>query len=436
MENTSTTTVEIESPGWLRRFAPLWIGQAFSMLGSGLVQFALVWYLTAQTGSTAVLATATIAALLPQVLLGPFAGALVDRWNRKIVMMVSDSVTALATLALVVLFMFGKAQIWHIYAAMFVRSLGGAFQWPAMQASTTLMVPKKHLSRLAGANQALQGLITIGAPPLGALLISFLPMFSVLAIDIVTAFIAVGILFFITIPQPVHNDEVKSVTMTTMVKDVRVGLRYVAAWPGLMGVIVMAALVNFFFSPASSFIPLLVTRHFNGNAAQYGWMDSAFGFGIVAGGLLLSLWGGFRRKVYTAMSGLIGMGVGISAIGLAPSSGYILALGGMLFMGTMNSLTNGPLFALLQDKVEPEMQGRVFTLLNSGAQIMMPISMIIATPLADWLGLQSWYLIAAAACVVMAVYGLVNKNIATLDQQQPGGSAVSVEPIAPPLVAD
>lgn len=161
---------------WLRRFAPLWGGQAMSLLGSRLVQFALVWHLTVQTGSTAVLATATLVAMLPEVLLGPFAGALVDRWDRRKVMIFADAAVALTTLGLVLLFLTGRVEIWQIYAAMFLRSLGGAFHWPAMQASTSLMVPQKHLARLSGANQALQGLLSIAAPPLGALLLGLMPI--------------------------------------------------------------------------------------------------------------------------------------------------------------------------------------------------------------------------------------------------------------------
>ena len=436
MENEEAIKIDNEMPGWLGRFIPLWIGQAFSMLGSGLVQFALVWFLTEKTGSTAVLASATVAALLPQVLIGPFAGALVDRWNRKIVLMVSDSVTALATLLLAYLFMSGLVQIWHIYVLLFVRSLGGAFQWPAMQASTTLMVPKKQLSRLAGANQALQGLISIGAPPLGALLISILPMSNVLAIDIVTAAIAVSIVAFLKISQPVRDDRAEKVTIKTTVKDVGIGLRYVGAWPGLLAVIVMAALINFFYSPVSSFMPLLITQHFHGNAAQYGWMDSVFGVGIVLGGLVLSVWGGFRKRVYTSMLGLFGMGIGICLVGLAPSNAYYLALVGMAFSGFTNSFTNGPLFAILQDKVAPEMQGRVFMLLSSGASAMMPLSMLIAAPIADWLGLQSWYLLAGGSCFVMAVFGLLNKSVSTLDSQDPVELAKRKKPAADPLPAD
>ncbi len=429
-----TVPVEPQKKHWLRRFAPLWGGQAFSLLGSSLVQFSLVWHLTVQTGSTAVLATATLVALLPQVLLGPFAGALVDRWDRRRVMIFADGAVALTTLGLVVLFLSGTVQIWHIYAAMFLRSLGGAFHWPAMQASTSLMVPQEHLSRLSGANQALQGMLNIASPPLGALLLSWLPIHWVLAIDLITAALAILPLLFIAIPRPVRSDSGEIVTPATVWRDVRSGFKYVTRWPGMLGILLMATVINFLLNPAFSFMPLLVTRHFNGGAAELGWLESGFGVGVIVGGLLLGVWGGFRRKIITTLAGLIGMGAGILAIGLASPAGYWLALGAMALTGLMNTMTNGPLFALLQTKVEPEMQGRVFTLVNSMAGAFAPLGMLIAAPVADWLGIQAWYVMGGLVCVVMGLLGFMVKAIVTIDEQNPGGSLVSPINVQPAAV--
>ncbi len=420
---------------WMRIFVPVWIGQAFSLLGSGLVQFALVWWLTSTTGSTVVLATATLVALLPQVFLMPFAGALVDRWNRRRVMIIADSLVAFSTLCLAALFYFGKAEIWHVYVIMFVRSLGGAFHWPAMQASTSLMVPEKHLSRVAGANQALHGLINIGAPPLGAVLLSILPLQNVLAIDIITAVIAITPLLFIAIPQPKQSGTPAAVTPKTVWADVRSGFRYVASWPGLMIFILMATMINFLANPAFTFMPLLVTQHFKLGALELGWLESAFGAGVIGGGLLLTIWGGFRRKAATSLFGLIGMGVGITAVGLAPSWGYLIALGGMLLTGIMNPLCNGPFFALMQSKVEPEKQGRVFTLVGSLTSAMSPLSMVIAAPVAELLGLQVWYVAGGIFCIAMGIAGYFIPALITLDDQVPG----QIQPTAPqpvPLVSD
>lgn len=415
---------------WLRPFAPLWGGQAFSLLGSNLVQFALVWHLTVKTGSTAVLAGATLVALLPQVLIGPFAGALVDRWDRRKVMIFADGATALTTLGLVLLFLTGMLQTWHIYAAMFLRAVGGAFQWPAMQASTSLMVPKEHLARLAGANQTLQGLLSIAAPPLGALLLGLMPIQWVLSIDLITAAMAILPLLFIHIPRPVRSDAGEVVSPASVWRDVRTGLKYVAHWPGMLAVLIMATVINFLTVPAFSFMPLLVTKHFNLGAPEYGWLESAFGFGVIAGGLLLGIWGGFKHKVYTSMAGLIGMGMGVLVVGFASPTGYWFALGGMALVGIMNPLVNGPLFALLQDKVDPEMQGRVFTLVSSGAAAISPLGMLVAAPVADWLGIQSWYVVGGVACALMGLAGFMIKVVVTIDDQAPGGTLIQ------PMIAE
>jgi MFS family permease len=282
---------------WQVRFFTLWIGQAISLLGSMLVGFALVWWLTESTGSATVLATATLVCILPGILVGPFAGALVDRWNRRAVMIVADSIVALATVALAYLFFSGAVRTWHVYAIMFIRATAGGFHWPAMQASTSLMVPEKHLARVAGLNQTLHGAMNIVSPPLGALLLDGLPIQGILAIDVVTAAVAITILFFVHIPQPQSRPAAAGAAgrKFSLWADVRAGLRYVWGWPGLLAVLVMATVINFLFNPAFSLMPLLVTKHFGGQAIHLGWLQSAWGIGVVLGGLTLGVWDGRGR---------------------------------------------------------------------------------------------------------------------------------------------
>ncbi|MEE8322753.1 MAG: MFS transporter, partial [Candidatus Bathyarchaeia archaeon] len=220
----------------MTKFFIIFGGQAFSLFGSRLVQFALVWWLTKTSSSASVLAFASIMAILPQVIFGPFAGTLIDRWNRRIVLMVSDGVIALAIVVLALLYAQGTVQIWHIYTVMFIRSVGGAFQWPAMQASTTLMVSKKYLSRVSGLNQTIQGLANIIAPPLGALLIELLPIQSILAIDVSTAILAIGPLFFIQIPRLLRSDTIDN--KSSVLTDLREGLRYLRDWKGVLMIMI------------------------------------------------------------------------------------------------------------------------------------------------------------------------------------------------------
>ncbi len=411
-------------------FFTIWTGQAISLLGSMLVQFALVWWLTASTGSARVLASATLVAILPGIFVGPFAGALVDRWNRRGLMIVADGIIALATVGLAYLFAVGAVRVWHIYVLMFVRATAGGFHWPAMRASTSLMVPERHLSRVEGLNQALQGLMNIVAPPLGALLLSLLPLQGVLAIDVGTAALAIAPLFFIAIPQPQRRSS-QAQSKTSLWQDVGEGLRYVWSWPGLLGVGVMATLINFLFNPAFALLPLLVTQHFGGQALELGWLESALGIGVVVGGLILSAWGGFRRRILTSLMGLIGMGVGILFIGLAPASAFWLALGAMFLAGFMNPIVNGPLFAVLQARVAPEMQGRVFTVIQSAATAMSPLSLAVAGPVADTLGVRVWYVAGGLVCALMGAAAFFVPAIVHLEDNHNGHIALGGRGLIP-----
>ena len=228
----------------LRPFWTLWIGQAISLLGSRVVQFGIIWYLTEETGSATVLAMASLVAFLPQVVLGPFVGVLVDRWNRRRTMLAADIVIALATLGLAALFWGGWVQTWHVFVLLFVRALGGSFHFPAMQASTTLMVPEKMYTRVQGMNQTLQGALGIVAAPLGALLLAVLPMGQLLLIDVATALFAIVPLFFIFVPQPKKKETAVGVKPATFWQDMRAGLAYVWSWPGILLLMTLACFIE------------------------------------------------------------------------------------------------------------------------------------------------------------------------------------------------
>jgi MFS transporter, DHA3 family, macrolide efflux protein len=434
MDFSPVSTQEFQAH-WKPKFFTIFSGQALSLFGSSLVQFALVWYLTQKTGSATILATATLIAMLPQIVLGPFVGALVDRWNRRLVMMIADGAIALATLALAGLFWFGAVPVWQIYAILFLRSMGGAFHWPAMQASTSLMVPKEQLARAAGMQQTLQGLVSIVAPPSGAVLIGLLPTQGVLMIDVVTALMAIVPLFFIAIPQPVREQTSKGEHTTSYWQDVRAGFNYVAGWPGLLTILFMAVLINFLLTPAGSLMPLLVIKHFGLGALEFGLTDSLFGIGMIIGGLLLSTWGGFKRRVVTAMLGIVGLGLGVMAVGLAPANMFWMALGGMAFMGFMNPMTNGPLHAIIQTSVKPEMQGRVMSLISSAATAMTPLSLAVAGPLSDLIGIRAWYIFGGVVCLLMGVGGFFIPAVMNVENNHtqplavPGNPGLAVEPI-------
>lgn len=405
LEPISPYSPTYASEHWAPKFFVIWTGQAFSLIGSALVQFALVWWMTKTTGSATVLATATLVALLPQILLGPFVGALVDRWNRRLIMIIADTGIAIATGVLILLFAAGNIQVWQVYVILLVRSLGGAFHGPAMTASTSLMVPKQHLARLAGLNQTLQGLLSVFAPPLGALLIGLLPMQGVLAIDIGTAALAVFPLLVLSIPNPPRQMAQANGTAkkTTYWHDLREGFTYVVKWPGLLGLILLAMMLNFLLIPSSSLTPLVITKVFGKGVAELGWTETIFGVGVIAGGLVLSAWGGFKRKIVTSLTGVVGIGAGVVLIGAAPSNLFFLILVANFVIGVTQVFANGPLMAIFQTAIEPDMQGRVFSLINAGATAMMPISLLVAGPISDWLGVRVWYLIGGGLCILVTL---------------------------------
>ena len=409
MERYREESQNTEKQGWQSRFFTIWTGQQLSLIGSMLAGFALVWWLTAKTGSATVLTTASLVQILPGVVLGPLVGPLIDRWNRRRVMLVADTVVALFSAWLAYLFWADALQIWQVYVIMAVRAVGGTFHWPAMSASTSLLVPEKHLARVAGINQTMQGILSIVSPPLGALLVSILPLHAVMAIDVGTAACAIVPLLFVHIPQPKRRDEGQNGGLIpTFWGDLREGFSFIWRWSGLRSLLVMATVINFVFNPAGSLIPLAVTEHFHGGANELGWIESSWGIGIVLGGLLLGVWGGFKRRIVTSLVGLVGMGIGCLLFGVAPANALWLALGGMAFAGFMNPLANGPINAIFQSVIPPEMQGRAFTLIGSACSAMSPLGMLIAGPVADALGVQSWFIICGLSCAAMGVYGFAN----------------------------
>lgn len=401
---------------WAPPFFTIWIGQAFSLLGSQLVQFALIWWLTQTTGSARVLATASLVGLLPQVVLGPIIGALVDRWNRRVIMILADSTIALATLGLAFLFWTGQEQIWQVYLLMFVRATAGGFHWPAMQASTSLMVPKEHLARVQGLNQMLQGGMNIVSAPLGALLLGWLPIQGVLFIDIGTAMLAILPLFFIRVPQPKLDLSSQRAGGSSVWQEFLTGLRYAFSWPGLVIIGAMAALINFLMTPAFAMLPLLVTGHFDGQAIQLAGLESTMGIGVILGGITLSIWGGFRRRIVTSIAGLFVIALGSLLVGLAPANAYYLAVAAMFVIGFSLPMINGPVLAIIQGVVDPEMQGRIFTLINSAATAMAPLSLIIAGPMADKFGVQMWFVVSGIATALMGVSGFFIPAVMNLEQ--------------------
>lgn len=405
MENTNEK--------WAARFYTLWTGQALSLLGSQLVQFAIIWYLTQTTKSATTLSIASMMGLLPQVLLSPFIGTWVDRGNRRLILMFADGAVALVTLILAILFALGLVQVWHIYLVLLIRAVAGGFHQSAFGASVVLLVPKDQLGRVQGFNQALYGGMSIISAPLGAFLLAVLPMQGILGIDVSTALIAISIVFFTHIPQPERGENAAS----TFWQDFAAGYRYIVAWRGLVIILILAMVINFFFSATEPLTPLLITQHFNGDASQLGLWLALFSVGTLLGGLILGVWGGFKRKIVTALVGLIVMGVLVFGIGVTPSGMFTLGLAINTIFGLSIPIVNGSIGATLQSSIKPDMQGRVFAFIQSAAMLVSPIALIVAGPFADRFGIQPWFLIAGISCTVMGALGFFFPDVMGIEDQ-------------------
>jgi len=400
---------------WKKDFFPFWTGQMISILGSYLVQFTLVWWLTRETESATVLATASLFALVPEIIVQPFAGVIVDRLNRKQIIIIADAIIALATLLLGVLFFLDIVQIWFIYAIMLLRAIGGAFHYPAEQASVALMVPEEHLARIAGLNQASRGIINIIAAPLGALVLDLMGVEGALMIDVVTAAIAIGIVAFTTIPQQKKLEKNGKGGIGTVLADMRDGFRYLVSWKGLMVLTGMALIFKVALSPAFSLIPLLVYSHLNGTAAQYGLLEVFAGIGIILGGIILGVWGGFKRQVYTMILGGTAVGLGIFLMGTLPAGAFYWSLPAVFLVGLAIPIVDGPISAILQANIDNEYQGRVMTLFGSVINLSGPIGLIAAGPVSDAWGIQIWFITAGVLIFGCMVFGYLNKDLMQID---------------------
>jgi len=419
--------VESGNRKWMVPFFTIWTGQQLSIVGSRAAQFALVWWLTLETGSATVLATASLVAFLPITLLGPFVGALVDRWNRRVIMIIADSFIALVGLWLAYLFWSGSMEVWHVYVVMLARSFGETFHSPAMAASTSLMVPEKHYTRISGLNQTIYGLLNLVGAPLGALLLAIMPLHGVMLFDVGTAVFAVIPLLFIAIPQP-KKEHVAAIKTSSFLSNARDGLRFVLHWPGMLVLLAGASVLNILLIPAFNLAPLLVMNHFKGGAAELGLLEAAVGLGMLLGGLLLSVWGGFKKKLYTILLGMMGLGAAALILGLTPGTILWLGMVSVFVIGFMISMIDAPLSAIMQATVPPEMQGRVFGLLGSLFSLTTPIGLGIVALVGNAVEVTFWFQLGGVMCLLVAVVSFFIPAFRTIEEHKFNGTSTEAEP--------
>ncbi len=366
-------------PKGMRTFMIIWVGQVISILGSGLTGFALGVWLYDQTGRATPFALTVLFASLPRILLAPLAGSLADRWNRRLLMIFADTGAALVTLIAVVLLSSGQLQIWHVYLISLSSSIFAAFQEPAYTASIAMLVPKKDLARANGLVQAAQAVEMLVAPLLAGVLFNLIGMRGIFFIDFATYFFAVGALIMVAIPQPRLSEEPASGKRGVVWRDVSFGWSYLAARPGLLGLLLYFALVNFFMNLAMVLTGPLVLAF--GSAVTLGAVQMASGVGMLLGSVVMSAWGGPKRRVAGLFGCLAGAGVGVILTGLQPS-GLLVGMGLFLFLLCI-PMASGLSQAVFQTKVAPEVQGRVFATRGMISRSITPVAFLLAGPLAD-----------------------------------------------------
>lgn len=385
---------------WKKQFAIIYSGQAFSLLGSAAVQFAVIWWLTVQTESAITLTVATIITFLPNMLIGPFAGVLIDRYNRRTVMIAADSLVAVSSIILGAVFLMTPTPpVWLIYIILFVRGLGNTFHSPAMQAAIPMLVPAELLTKAGGWGNMVVSVSSMLGPVLGAALMAFLPVASIMLVDIFGAVFAIVCLLFVTIPDiPQTNLKLN------IWSDMKQGFQAMKANKPLMAVFFPMLLMTVLYMPLGSLFPLLVRSHFMGGAWHNGIVEFTFAGGLLISSIVIGLWGGLRKRFLMASLAIGFMGLATLISGALPASGFWIFVLCCFFLGCSGTFMNVPVMAYIQESVAPEMMGKVFSLLMTAMTLSTPLGLLVAGPVAETVGVDVWFLWSGAALIANAVW--------------------------------
>lgn len=378
--------------------------QTISLLGSSLVQYAIVWYITLSTSSGKMMTIATACGFLPQILISLFAGVWADRYNRKVLCMVSDGIIAFATLILAVLFLSGYKSIWLLFAVLLIRSAGTGVQTPTVNAIIPQIVPKEYLMKVNGINSTITALIMLLSPALSGAIISVMSIEATFFIDVITAVIGIGITATVAVPRlKEHAGQARS-----SLYDIREGFRYLKKNEFVKNFLVYQVVTLILISPSAFLTPLLVSRTFGAEVWRLTISEMTFSAGAVFGGLLMTVWGGFKNRRHTMLAGVLAYGVLMVGLGLAPV--YLVYLVVNMSIGITMPIYNTPATAILQEEVEPEMHGRVFSLVQISGSCALPLGMMIFGPAADIVRIQ-WLLLGCGSLVFLCTAYAFGKRI-------------------------
>ncbi len=384
-------------------FTIVWLGQLVSVLATNMTGFAMTIWVYEKTGSATALGLMHVFFITPFLLISPIAGVMVDRHNRKVMMMLSDLAAGLATLALLALQAWGRLEIWHVYVAMIFEGLGNAFQWPAYSAAITTMIPKEQYGRANGMMSLIEAGPGVISPLLAGALLPIIGFTGILTADVVTFVLAILVLLVVHVPQPIRTVEGQAVQGNVW-KEAIYGFKYIFARPSLLGLQLVFLCGNLFSGVAGTlYAPEVLSRTAN-NSLVFGTVQTAGAIGAVVGGIVMSAWGGFKRRVHGVLLGWIWSGLlGVALFGLG--RGLAIWIPASILGALVISLINGSNQAIWQAKVAPDIQGRVFSARRLIAWITNPISPIIAGTLADYVFEPAMKEPIAPLAILSSVFG-------------------------------
>lgn len=369
------------SPTGIFAFSIVWFGQFISLIGSGMSQFALTIWAWQITGQATALALVGFFSFAPTVLLSPIAGALVDRWNRKLVMILSDLAAGLSTIAVLILLSLDRLEIWHLYVAGAFAGIFGSFQFPAYNAAITTMIPKKHYGR-ANAMVGMAGSATnVIAPILAGAFLVVLGIRGVLILDILTFVFAVVVLLFVTIPQPEVSSHGRR-ARGSLWSESLYGFKYMLEHRSFLALLILIFCSNITLLIGATVLAPMILARTNSSELVLGTVQMALGLGGIAGGMIMSVWGGPKRRIVGVFVGFAGLGLaGEMLIGLGQNTAMWAT--GAFFVTFFLALGNTSSGAIWQSKVPADVQGRVFAVRRMIGALGALIAMLLAGPLAD-----------------------------------------------------
>lgn len=385
---------------WRRTFLTIWIGQAISILTSSVLQMSIVWYITQETGSAALLSLSTLIGFLPQAVLGLFSGVFIDRYDRKRIMIFSDIGIALAGMVLVIWGFFGQIPIWLIFIVLFLRAIGSAFHSPSLNAITPLLVPQEQLTKYAGYSQGFKSFSMLVSPALAAVLFSIWELNVIILMDVIGALIAVGILCFVRIPKVQKNPHAEK---PHIIREAKEGIRILREEPGMLSLLVISILYAFIYFPIGTLYPHITMTYFGGSVSQSGFVEVVYSSGMLLGSFLLGIIGGKIRKMGAIVKSIFVYGTGVLIIGFLPPAGFPVFIVLSAVMGIANPFFQGVQVAIYQSRIKEEYLGRVLSLTSSLGMLAMPLGLILSGTFAGAVGVNIWFRILGVCAVLLAI---------------------------------